>query len=133
MRRVANKRFAVKYIQYIQYKEELSLPCRHEYCPRGRILDQQGRIGYPRPTLPSRLRPLNTEGAVGVMRQVANKRFAVKEELSLSCRHEHCPRGRILDDRVGGGQPTSAVMNTAPEYGGSSRGYARVANTRVNG
>ena len=43
---------------------------------RGRI--HVGAIGYT-PTLPSRIRPLNTEPwAVGVMRQVADTRLAVK-------------------------------------------------------
>ena len=39
---------------------------------RGRI--HVGRIGYPPPILPSRIRALNTEGADEVMRRLANTR-----------------------------------------------------------
>ena len=48
--------------------------------PWGRI--HVGRVGYPLPTLPSRTRPLNTEGAVGAMRRVTNKRLAVKRRVA---------------------------------------------------
>ena len=37
-----------------------------------------GRIGCSPPTLPSRIQPLNMEGAVRVMRWVVNTRLAVK-------------------------------------------------------
>ena len=58
---------------------------------RGRI--HVGRIGYPPPTLPSRIRPLNKKGAVGVIYApcVAIQRLAVKRSVAYP-----------------------AVMNTAP-------------------
>ena len=86
--------------------------------PRGR--SHEGTVGCPPPILPSRIRPLNTEGAVGVTRRVASIRLAVamrvaylstylaamntapgavftttgQGEGSLSCRYEYCSRGR---------------------------------------
>ena len=95
-----------------------------------------GMIGYPPATLPSRRRPQNTEGAVGVMRRVANMRLAVKrrvanpanmntapgavfltaglEEGRQPCQYEHCPRGCILDSRIKRRVANPANMNTAP-------------------
>ena len=46
---------------------------------RDRIHDE--RVGYSPPTPPSRMRPLNKEGAVGVMRRVPNTRLAVKRRV----------------------------------------------------
>ena len=58
-------------------------------------------IGYSPPTLPSRIWLLNMEGAIGVMRRVANTRLAVKRRVAYP-----------------------ADTNTSPDYGGGSWGYA---------
>ena len=47
-----------------------------------RVCIHDGRVGYPPPTLPSWIWPLNMEGAVGVMRRVANARLAVKRRVA---------------------------------------------------
>ena len=49
-------------------------PLLHSYLLRGRF--HVGRTGCPPPILPSRIRPLNTEGAVRVMRRIANMRVS---------------------------------------------------------
>ena len=58
----------------------------------------------PPPTLPSRIQPLNTEGAVGVMRRVANMRVSGLRGGQPTLMSEYFPRSRILEGRVGGGE-----------------------------
>ena len=64
---------------------------------RGLIHD--GRVDCPPPTLPSRTRPQHTEGAVGVMRRVANTRLAVKRRVAYPAVMNTAPGAVILPAR----------------------------------
>ena len=76
-----------------------------------------GRIGYPPPTLPSRIHPLSMEGAVGVMRRIANARLN-QQTMGSNCArtidvvHDIERRPTTTETGVAYDNSTWHVMNT---------------------